>query len=529
MSDFSALIDSVSRHLRVSDRTAAHGAARQAVALAQTAPERATAQYWLARCHYVAGEIDVACGRAADAIDLAQQAGDAVRLGWARTLLARCLNAAGETQPALDHSLLALRDLDGVPDTAPGLAAARQAATIALGVVYLGIGDLPQALQWCQRAVDLARPLADQSVYGAALDTVACVCSAMAAEARSADTPALAEQHEREAIALSRQAVEVARRHGHQNHEASALLNLAESLTLVGEAPQALSLLQEWHRHHPVAAPPQQAHLLHSTALVHLALQCPAEALPCLERALEASDDQLQRTAIAEHLSLALERCGRWQEALVRYKEYHALHARVSAEKAQRSARVAALNLDVEHERARARVLASSNAELRQRARHMARMANEDPLTGLPNRRVVDARLAGPLANTWVAIVDVDHFKRINDTWSHAVGDEVLRTLGGLLRDNCRPSDTAARLGGEEFVVLYDGRPQADVAAAAERLRSCVAAHDWERLAHGLTVTVSVGLARATETTDGPSLLALADRRLYLAKNGGRNRIVSSG
>ena len=467
--------------------------------------------------------------RAVDACTAAADADEPLWLARARTLQARCLTAAGESQSALDLTLLAMQALESVAADGEGLAEARQTATIALGVVHLDLGDLPLALQWCERGVELARPLPDQAPYGAAVDTVACVRSAIAAQARSAGRADLADEHERIAIVCSTEAVQVARRLGHVDYESSALLNLAESLTLVGEAAQALDLLQDWAQRHPDVLPRQRSHHQDSLGQIHLALGRPDEAVQAFESALALNDDVVHRATITEHLSNALERCGRWQEALTRYKEFHAMHAQVSAERAQCSARVAALHLDAEQERARARVLSTSNDQLRRRAEDLQRLTIEDPLTGLANRRRIDALLSGRQHDTWVAIVDVDHFKRINDDFSHAVGDGVLRRLAGILRDNCRPSDVAGRLGGEEFIVLYRGEPQHDIPAAAERLRRRVASHDWNTAAPGLTVTVSIGLAHAAEAPDGEGLLALADRRLYAAKHGGRNRVVATG
>ncbi|WP_341889226.1 diguanylate cyclase [Variovorax sp. YR752] len=523
-----SLFDTVATHLQAQDMPRALDAAQRALAAAQTPAERAGAQYCMARWHYIRGELDIAIGLAADVCTTAADADAPIWLARARTLQARCLNAVGESPSALDLTLLAMQGLATAEPDSDGLDEARQAATIALGVIHLDLGDLPAAMQWCERAVELARPLQNQAAYGAAVDTVACVHSAMAARARDAGDAALAEQHERIAIARSTEAVQVAHRIGHVDYESSALLNLAESLTLVGEPTQALTLLQDWARQHPELLPRQRSHLHDSLGLIHLAMGHPAEAVPVFESALAINDDRVHRATITEHLSTALERCGRWQEALVRHKEFHALHAQVSAERAQRNARVAALHLDAEQERARARVLTTSNDQLRRRAEDLQRMTVEDPLTGLANRRHIDALLSGPQDGHWLAIVDVDHFKHINDNHSHAVGDAVLRVLGAILRDNCRPTDTAGRLGGEEFIVLYRGEPPAGL-PAAERLRQRVAAHDWSAVAPGLQVTVSIGLAHATEAADGAAMLALADRRLYAAKGSGRNRVVGSG
>jgi len=126
-------------------------------------------------------------------------------------------------------------------------------------------------------------------------------------------------------------------------------------------------------------------------------------------------------------------------------------------------------------------------------------------------------------------LIDVDHFKQVNDRFSHGVGDEVLRQLASIMRANCRQRELAARLGGEEFVVIVESADEADIARVAERLRAAVERFDWSSVRAGLQVTVSVGVARPSEVAAGPELLAVADRRLYAAKRAGRNRVVVEG
>lgn len=515
--------------LQALDIPAALEAAAQAVARATTQAQRAQAHYWLAKCHYVAGDIDVAMKLAADTRRVAAAAGQAVWSSQACTLQARCLDAAGESQAALDHALLALAELEQLPAGAEGADQALQGATIALGIIYLTLGDLPLALQWCERSVEMARSLPDATQYGAALDTVACVRGAMAGEARGLGQAELAERLEREAIALSTQAVELARRHGHVDYETSALLNLAESHALIGEPQRALALLQAWAQAHPAALPRQRAHQLDTLGSIHLKLGDAPSAIRAFEEALAIGDSLVHRAVILEHLASAFEAAGRWQDALSRFKEFHVLHVQLGAERAKRNARVAAMRADVESERARARVLAADNSQLLRRAEDLQRMASEDPLTGLANRRHIDALLLEPVGNLWWAAIDVDHFKRVNDDFSHATGDGVLKELAGLMRKSCRPNDVAARVGGEEFVLLYRGGRSANVLAAAERLRKAVARHPWKTVAPGLSITISIGLAHSTEAADGPALAALADRRLYAAKHAGRNRVVAGG
>jgi diguanylate cyclase (GGDEF)-like protein len=151
-------------------------------------------------------------------------------------------------------------------------------------------------------------------------------------------------------------------------------------------------------------------------------------------------------------------------------------------------------------------------------------LAEQDPLTGLGNRRRSDKELMAALASgkpVAVALLDLDHFKQVNDNFSHAIGDQVLRQVAGLLRE--LPAH-AGRQGGEEFVLVFrTGLNEA--AAACDLLRKRIEEHAWEQVAAGLRVTTSIGVTeiRAGETT--AAALGRADTLLYAAKNGGRNRV----
>ena len=177
-------------------------------------------------------------------------------------------------------------------------------------------------------------------------------------------------------------------------------------------------------------------------------------------------------------------------------------------------------------------VLAALALQQIRRARRLRVLAMTDELTRLPNRRAF-FRLAGenaaaaarsgrPLA---VLALDIDHFKRINDTQGHEAGDRVLQRVANAARSAVRDGDSVGRVGGEEFLALL---PHADLGAAtqvAERLRAAVASLDATDLAPGLRVTVSVGVAlrRAEETI--AALVQRADAALYRAKENGRNRV----
>ena len=162
------------------------------------------------------------------------------------------------------------------------------------------------------------------------------------------------------------------------------------------------------------------------------------------------------------------------------------------------------------------------------------RLSKEDSLTGLGNRRELDRILAHeferavrngrPLS---VALADLDFFKKINDLFSHAVGDDVLRNVANILKVGCRSIDMVGRYGGEEFVLVL---PEADLEVArqiCERLRAAIESADWASKYPGLKVTMSFGLATLSNESSYERLLALADGRLYDAKSGGRNRVCA--
>ncbi|MDX1499689.1 MAG: DUF484 family protein [Woeseiaceae bacterium] len=166
-----------------------------------------------------------------------------------------------------------------------------------------------------------------------------------------------------------------------------------------------------------------------------------------------------------------------------------------------------------------------------------------DVLTGWNNRRYLQVRLKEELARARrddtrlvCLMLDIDHFKRINDTWGHAAGDEVLREIAGRIDAQVRASDVAARYGGEEFVVLMPHTDDASGRLLAERIREAVAARPFQLPRDGeVEVTISIGIAgvspRAVDgdlKTLGEALVARADVALYRAKAEGRNRVAVS-
>ena len=172
---------------------------------------------------------------------------------------------------------------------------------------------------------------------------------------------------------------------------------------------------------------------------------------------------------------------------------------------------------------------------LRQSVQESIEMAHYDPLTGLNNRRSLERRLPAMIesakergAALTMMVLDIDHFKRVNDTYGHDVGDCVLKGFGAQLQETVRGGDLICRLGGEEFVVVMPGVGLSEAARIAERARRTTESRDFvvDGAASSVSVTVSIGLAEYRKPWDAGELYRRADRALYLSKSAGRNRVT---
>jgi diguanylate cyclase len=167
--------------------------------------------------------------------------------------------------------------------------------------------------------------------------------------------------------------------------------------------------------------------------------------------------------------------------------------------------------------------------QLRVKLAEAGEEARSDPLTGLPNRRAFEEKLAElerSNASLSLAICDIDHFKRVNDNYGHAVGDRVIKAVAHTLRDNCA-GNMVARIGGEEFVVLFPGLDPAAAGQILDEARDILGARHFKLRETDQPlgkVTFSGGVARARHP-DGTPALQRADALLYAAKNGGRNQV----
>jgi diguanylate cyclase (GGDEF)-like protein len=253
------------------------------------------------------------------------------------------------------------------------------------------------------------------------------------------------------------------------------------------------------------------------------------------------------RSLILSTLASSLRAAGRFEEAFAALERAAELERQSFRELSELQLRLERATLEASAARqasaelaAKNRQLAEAHTELERRAGELEALqgqlrdqAERDWLTGLHNRRYLAReleRLETEQRRSWfsLAVIDLDHFKSINDRFGHDIGDRVLTRVASLLCDVLRQPDTVVRSGGEEFLVLM---PQTDANAAlagCDRIRIAIRDEPWAEIAEDLTLTTSVGLATADNAADLEALVNLADQRLYAAKSAGRDCVVSA-
>jgi diguanylate cyclase (GGDEF)-like protein len=178
--------------------------------------------------------------------------------------------------------------------------------------------------------------------------------------------------------------------------------------------------------------------------------------------------------------------------------------------------------------------IADLHREIQAKNRLLEEMTLTDTLTGLPNRRALDVWAPRQLSaatrhdfSIWVVMVDLDSFKKVNDTYGHDAGDTVLKSFAEILKANTRQSDICARMGGEEFLVMLSHADKEGTNTTVERIRKQFESKKFTFGNSTITVTASFGVAgfRGTNPPDLNALVARADTALYAAKHKGRNRI----
>jgi diguanylate cyclase (GGDEF)-like protein len=255
------------------------------------------------------------------------------------------------------------------------------------------------------------------------------------------------------------------------------------------------------------------------------------------ERALEGLGDRVPQAGsmILSAVAGALREAGRSEEAYDVLARAAELERDALREFSQLQVGLERARLEAEATRREADALGAKNRQLEALLEELAAaqeqlrdQADRDWLTGVRNRRYLARAGESPeQGHLSLAVVDLDHFKSVNDRFGHQVGDHVLVRVAELLVGHLRDEDIVVRTGGEEFAVLMPHAREAEAAACCERLRALIASEPWEAITPGLGVTASIGVVSAADCRDIRDLERLADERLYAAKRGGRDRVVA--
>lgn len=452
--------------------------------------------------------------------------------------IGRVYDDLGDFARALDYYLQAL----GI-DERTGNDASRAASLRTIGVVYSKSGDARQGLSFYQQSLALCRRTGD-------LDSSARTLNNMGINFKNLGELEAAKGALDEAYALFSQA-------GNRFGQASSLSNLGlvyEALGRDDEAIAAMSQAKGLAADMSYALAEIKVYL--GLGKLYTRLGRHALALTELTAALERAQRiaSLPEQLLAnEALAALYKRMGDFEQALDHFERHHALERQLFSEESDRKLRamqvryaLAQAQRETELMRLRQEELAQANAELQalnrslvqsdatktQLLTQLERLSQEDALTGLFNRRYLDAFLADAFARARrdgqalaVALGDIDFFKQVNDRCSHAVGDIVLKTVARLLRDNCRAADVVARYGGEEFAIIFPATDAAGAATVCEKMRAAIERQDWKAIHPQLVVTMSIGVSDDLRVPHHEKLLALADDHLYQAKYGGKNQV----
>lgn len=360
-----------------------------------------------------------------------------------------------------------------------------------LAFVYLKAGDYSSALASSLKGLQIAQEHTLCSCQILNMNTIGRVYQAMGRHL--------------EAVTYLQVALAAARSDNYRFRELCSLLELGKSFHGQGDYLQSLDYLQQG-----------------------LAL---AEEL----------DTPLRQSECHEWLSSVYEQLGHWQDALFHYKQFHTIkQSLMNAEVSKRLADLKVMH-DIEAAKKDAEIYRLQLLHLQQEVDEHRRiqaalehLATADPLTGLANRRHFLVRSEREFARVHqdrqpvsVLMFDIDHFKKINDTYGHFAGDQVLVTVTRLLHGHLRPSDIPSRYGGDEFVILLPETSTSTARQIAERLRDAIESFPIAYEGHTIAVTISLGVVTMSHadhrTLD--DLLRLADQALYAAKQAGRNQI----
>jgi len=395
-----------------------------------------------------------------------------------------------------------------------------------LGIVLNDIGRLTEAVQIFEEGLRAARGFPGEAVVLRLRSNLSLALGRWSLKEHDEGVPEASWRPRAErAIELMETTLQTWREQQKWVEISSALDHLAVSHIVLGNLAAAHASLDEAESLMDASAPHSMVFFSCARARAHLHANEPQLALHALERGRMAADSRgghMHMDELFRLKSLAHESRGEWHEALLAHKRFHELRSRLVLERAEQQASALAVALNTE------RALRQVSEE-RDRAERAHLEARHDQLTGLANRRRFDEFLCGVLPRASdehpvsLVLVDLDHFKSINDRYRHLAGDAALRWVATHLQAQCRQTDLPARLGGDEFALVL-AAPLEVAHQVCTRLRVAVAQRATD-LPADVTIRLSAGIAEATAPCDAMHLFKRADEALFAAKAAGRDTV----
>ena len=495
-----------------------------------TPTEQAHARHLLSLHRLRLGEHKASVKEGLLALEFLTGSGDLARQSKLHCILALAFTETHLHETALRHAVSALEAARACESPTLEFWALSRA-----GMVHEALGDPDHGLELGRQALVLARTLDDPEARFAGLNNLGDACLTVATAQRAAgQSGTLALQ---EALGLVEESVQMAQQQAHSFWEMIARTNMVSILIVLKRHMEARAhaglvkgLAQsQSSRYMELSNDAQLAEIVRAEGNLD-------EATAMMEAELaELGPDQDPALKIKLHRSLyeMHKECGRFEQALAHHEEMDARMLDMTVQTAGLQSQMLINTIEIEHahhEAERARIEARIE---RIRAEELDFEAHTDPLTRLPNRRALDRELPSLMGDEQAqplcaAMIDLDHFKRVNDKYGHATGDQVLATMSNLLRAVTRDTDMAVRVGGEEFLLIFTHTSLEQAALVCERLLASVRDFSWETIAPGLTCTMSAGVSQLKPFEVVSEWLARSDGALYEAKRGGRDRVSAA-
>jgi diguanylate cyclase (GGDEF)-like protein len=412
--------------------------------------------------------------------------------------------------------------------------------------IFAQLGEYSSALQYNQRGLALVNQTKDRALKSTALTTLGHIYAQMG--------------NHNKALQYHRKSLSLAKQTGNLHDQGLAMLGLGISHQENRKYATAnQTLRQALERMQVTGAKDDQVRALCAIGKNYLHQEQQAQAIEHLQHALEISKQVGEKHIDEVHLLLseAYQQQGNYELALNHFRGHHAAQQKIFNRDSQRRIRTLLARTEIKEARREVEEQRIRNDELEHalqaaeqadrekesllqqlatQAEMLEKLAHEDGLTGIANRRWLDilflreferARRFGHQLS--VAMIDIDDFKKVNDRLSHLVGDDVLRAIARLIRDNSRTVDVVGRYGGEEFMLVMVETNLEQARHTCEKIRRKVKSHQWEKTHPALkSVTISLGVASNQTIQNPEELVRLADSNLYQAKKRGKNQVFSA-